>query len=64
MKNAAIICSVVFGVLLVYELAMDQKQAVSKVIGITAVCADGMLTTAPRKQGACSGHGGVKEWVK
>lgn len=64
MKNAAIVCTVIFGLLLVYGLATDQKRAMKRVIGLTAVCGDGMLTTAPRAQGVCAGHGGVKEWVK
>ena len=30
--------------------------------GSTGECKDGSYTTAASKRGACSGHGGVKEW--
>lgn len=30
--------------------------------GVTGQCNDGSLTTVPTKQGACSGHKGVKKW--
>jgi hypothetical protein len=31
--------------------------------GSTGECKDGSYTTATSKRGACSGHGGVKEWM-
>ena len=31
--------------------------------GSTGACKDGTYTTATSKRGACSGHGGVKEWL-
>jgi len=31
--------------------------------GATAKCADGTYSTAKNKQGACSAHGGVAEWI-
>ena len=30
--------------------------------GSTGTCKDGTFTTTPSKRGACSGHGGVKDW--
>jgi hypothetical protein len=30
--------------------------------GTTGVCVDGSYTSAAERQGACSGHDGVKEW--
>lgn len=30
--------------------------------GSTGACKDGSYTTATSKRGACSGHGGVKDW--
>ena len=32
--------------------------------GSTGECKDGSYTSAPSKRGACSGHGGVKEWYE
>jgi hypothetical protein len=46
----------IFGLVLA---ATVQGQAPS---GSTGECKDGTYTSAPSKRGACSGHGGVKEW--
>lgn len=32
--------------------------------GITAICRDGSASHARQRRGACSGHGGVRTWVK
>ena len=58
----ATVAAVVFGVILVYCLASEERRLASKVIGATAICQNGKFTTAP-KQGACKGHGGVKKWL-
>jgi uncharacterized protein DUF3761 len=36
--------------------------AAAKPAGATGTCGDGSFTTAANKSGACSRHGGVKEW--
>lgn len=60
----ATVAAVVFGVILVYCLATEDKRMASKVIGATAICQNGKFTTAERgKQGICAGHGGVKKWL-
>lgn len=38
------------------------KPAVTKPTGATGTCSDGSFTTAKTKSGACSNHGGVKDW--
>lgn len=58
----ATLAAVVFGVLLVYSLATEPNRFAKRVIGATAFCIDGMITTAPR-QGACARHGGVEKWL-
>lgn len=60
----ATVAAIVFGVVLVYSLATEDKRLAKRVIGATAFCADGMITTAERgKQGVCAGHGGVRRWL-
>lgn len=58
----ATLAAAVFGVILVYCLASEDKRLAKRVIGATAFCADGMITTAA-KQGACKAHGGVRKWL-
>lgn len=58
----ATLAAVVFGVLLVYSLVTEPNRFAKRVIGATAFCIDGMITTAP-KHGACRVHGGVKKWL-
>ena len=60
----ATLAAVVFGVLLVYSLATEPTRFAKKVIGATAFCIDGMITTATKgKSGVCAAHGGVKKWL-
>ena len=39
-----------------------KSAAVAKPAGATGTCGDGSFTTAKSKSGACSNHGGVKDW--
>lgn len=60
----ATVATVVIGIILVYCLMTFERRAVKLVIGATAFCNDGMITTAERgKQGVCAGHGGVRKWL-
>lgn len=58
------IASVVLGVILVYTLSTEDQRLESRVIGITAQCANGSFTTAKRGPGVCSAHGGVQRWIE
>lgn len=45
--------------------SMERDGDPRKIIGgATAICKDGMLSTSESRRGTCSGHGGVKEWIK
>lgn len=57
-----IVACILFGLMLVVTLATEDRRIKARIIGVTAICEDGMFTTAP-KQGACRGHGGVKKWL-
>ena len=43
---------------------MERDGDPGKVIGATAICHNGMLSTSGSRRGTCSGHGGVKEWIE
>ena len=47
---------------LVFAVASYSKAPASTPPGSTAACKDGSYSTAASKSGACSGHGGVKDW--
>lgn len=59
-----VVAVVVLSALLMYCLATEHRRFQSKVIGATAICHSGSISTSPRGQGVCSGHGGVKEWIE
>ena len=58
------IASIVLGVILVYTLSTEDQRLESRVIGVTAQCANGSFTTAKRGPGVCSAHGGVQRWIE
>lgn len=58
------VASVLLGVILVYTLSTEDQRLESRVIGVTAQCANGSYTTAKRGPGVCSAHGGVKRWIE
>lgn len=65
MKNGVpLIVAIALGVILIYHLATHDDRVLSKVIGATAVCNDGSVSTSPRGKGVCSSHGGVRQWVE
>jgi len=41
---------------------MPAKASAPAVTGFSGTCMDGTTTTAASRGGACSGHGGVKDW--
>lgn len=47
----------------IYERDHRHAVIVDSVIGISALCEDGMYSTSKRDNGTCSGHGGVKFWI-
>ena len=64
--NTIRICLVIISVLsmlLIYSLVTVDDRRHNMVIGATAVCKDGYITTTPRGRGVCSSHGGVKKWL-
>lgn len=62
--NIALVAACLLALGLSFALATEHNRVKSKVIGATAVCKDGAITTVARgTRGICSGHGGVKEWL-
>ena len=64
MKYLCTLVCAILSCLLVYSLATEERRHGEKLIGVTAQCNDGKFTTSKQSQGACSGHGGVKYWMK
>jgi len=63
-SSVALLCAIVSSALLIAVLATQDQRSRDRVIGLTAVCEDGMMSTTPRGSGICAGHGGVKEWIE
>lgn len=55
----------VFGAMLAYGGTLIDFSGTPEVIGgATAVCRDGAISLADNRSGACSHHGGVKQWME
>lgn len=54
--------SLAFPVVFVIGLAVSSAGFAQAPAGSTGVCKDGSYTSVEKKRGACSGHGGVKDW--
>jgi hypothetical protein len=61
MNVRALVVQVLLGITSVLLAATTLGQVPQ---GSTGECKDGTYTSAPSKRGACSGHGGVKEWYE
>lgn len=46
----------------VTQQAFDERVR-ERVIGVSALCRDGMYSTAEKKRGQCAEHGGVERWI-
>jgi Protein of unknown function (DUF3761) len=47
---------------LLFTAACPGQAPVGAPAGTTALCKDGSFSTSATKQGACSGHKGIKQW--
>jgi hypothetical protein len=58
-----LVVAFLFGCAIGITLPILQSAAAQVPQGATARCKDGTYTTSEARQGACSGHGGVAEWL-
>lgn len=63
-EHVLLLCTIALAVAVVALLASEESRTARRVLGLSAVCMDGALTTSPRGPGVCAAHGGVKEWMR
>ena len=61
--HVALVCAVFIALILGLVMATEDARVISRVIGATAICKDGSITTSPRDRGVCAAHGGVQKWL-
>lgn len=60
---AAALAVVVLGMAYIHEQSQREQIIIESVIGVSALCKDGMYSASRRDNGTCSGHGGVARWI-
>jgi hypothetical protein len=62
--RTAVVLALISGSALLFRAAPAPAMAAEQVMPpeATALCGDGSWSTADKKKGACSSHGGVKTW--